>query len=186
MRFEHILQIYWTKGFFFGGKLFYFDQTMNDLITYLPGFGLKFIALMVQRFELSFFSKTKSTLLIDHQKTNHKPILQPLNIIFSQINTVNSKLEELNKLNIIRLYLIKSYRGRSHALGKPVRGQRTWSNAWNSYNVNKYLRNFISETRKQLHDSRKPEKINYKVVKKKYASKKKKHKEIKVKKLAWF
>jgi ribosomal protein S13 len=102
---------------------------MNDLITYLPGFGLKFIALMVQRFELSFFSKIKSTLLIDHQKTNHKPILQPLNIIFSQINTVNSKLEELNKLNIIRLYLIKSYRGRSHALGKPVRGQRTWSNA---------------------------------------------------------
>jgi ribosomal protein S13 len=59
----------------------------------------------------------------------HKVIVQPLNIMFSQIHTVNHRVFDLKKLNIIRLYLIKSYRGRSHALGKPVRGQRTWSNA---------------------------------------------------------
>ena len=186
LRYEHILQIYWTKGFFFGGKLFYFDQTINDLLSYLPGFGLKFLNLLKQRFELTFFQKNKATLLIDHQLNNHKPITQPLNIIFSQINTVNNKLEELNRLNIIRLYLIKSYRGRSHAIGKPVRGQRTWSNAWNSYNLNKVLRNFISETKKQLQNNSKPDKINYKVVKKKYASKQKKKKEVKKRKLIWF
>ena len=94
-------------------------------MTYLPGFGSKFVKLLSQRFELSFFQKNKETLLLDHQVNNHKPITQPLNIIFSQINTVNNRLEELNRLNIIRLYLIKSYRGRSHAIGKPVRGQRT-------------------------------------------------------------
>ena len=35
----------------------------------------------------------------------------------------------LKKLHIIRKYLIKSYSGYCHALGKPVRGQRTWSNS---------------------------------------------------------
>ena len=102
------------------------------------------------------------------------------------LNTVNNRLDDLYKLNIIRLYLIKSYRGRAHALGKPVRGQRTWSNAWNSYNVNKCLRNFISETRAQLRDKAKPEKFNFKVVKKKYASKKKHKGSVKVRKLVWF
>jgi ribosomal protein S13 len=159
---------------------------MNELIACLPGFGLKFIELLVQRFELTFFQKRKDQPLDVHQSTNYKPIMQPLNRLFSQIHTVNNKLEELHRLNIIRLYLIKSHRGRSHALGKPVRGQRTWSNAWNSYNLNKLLRNFISETRRQLQDKLKPEKINYKVVKKKYISKKKKRTEVKVKKLVWF
>ena len=125
MKYEHILQIYWTKGFFFGGKLFYFDQTLNDLMFHLPGLGKQFLQLLVNRFELTFFLKIKSTLLIDYQNTMKKPILKSLNVIFSQVNTVNNQLEDLKRLNIIRLYLIKSHRGRSHALGKPVRGQRT-------------------------------------------------------------
>jgi hypothetical protein len=186
LRFEHILQIYWTKGFFFGGKLFYFDLTLNDLFLELPGFGRKFKHLLNQRFELTYFLKSKDQLILDYQTKYHCAILQPLNVIFSQVNTVNNRLPELQNLNIIRLYLIKSYRGRAHALGKPVRGQRTWSNSWNSYNLNKNLRNFISETRNQLKKNLKPEKINYKQLKKKYASKKKKRKEIKKRKVLWF
>lgn len=116
-----------------------------------------------------------------------KPILQPLNIIFSQINSVNHKLSEIYRINIIRLYLIKSYRGRCHAIGKPVRGQRTWSNSWNSYNTNKTLRMYINETDKQLRSQLRDEKINYKVVKKKYAAVKKKTKTTtKLKKKIWF
>jgi ribosomal protein S13 len=67
--------------------------------------------------------------LEDYQNTKKLPLINPINIIYSQINSVNNQLTELTRLNIIRLYLIKSYKGRSHALGKPVRGQRTWSNA---------------------------------------------------------
>ena len=52
-------------------------------------------------------------------------IVNTLNVLFSQINSVNNSLDELNRLTIIRLYLIKSYRGKCHALGKPVKGQRT-------------------------------------------------------------
>merc|ERR1712170_292972 len=77
-------------------------------------------------------------------------IVTPMNIIFSQINSVNNQLSELKRLNTLRLFLTRSYKGKCHALGKPVRGQRTWSNAWNSYNTNKVLRTFIAETNKQL------------------------------------
>lgn len=186
MKFEHILQIYWTKGFFFGGKLFYFDISLNDMVFNLPGLNKKFLFFLNKRFELTYFLKQKDKILIDYQNLNKKVITQPLNIIFSQINTVNNNVNDIKNLNIIRLYLIKSYRGRCHAIGKPVRGQRTWSNAWNSFNTNKILRNFIGETRKQLKKSNMPEKINYKVLKKKYASTSKKTKKIKTKKILWF
>ena len=187
MKFEHILQIYWTKGFFYGGKLFYFDQSLNDLMYKTPGLGKKAKSRFVQRFELTHFLKDKSTLLVDHQATRRRVLLHPLNIIFSQVNSVNSRRADLHRLNVIRLYLIRTHRGRSHALGKPVRGQRTWSNAWNSYNLNRVLRNFISETRRLLRKNARVEKINYKMVKKKYASKKtNKNKTPKKKTVIWF
>ena len=188
MRFEHILQIYWTKGYFFGGKLFYFDQSFNELFEQTPGLGPKTKMLFKKRFELTYFlQRRKKENLMNYQTHDFRSIDRPINIIYSQINSVNNQSPELYRLAIIRLYLIKSYKGRCHALGKPVRGQRTWSNAWNAYNVNKTLRSFISETRRLLRQSAREEKINFKVVKKKYASKqKKKTKTLKKKKLVWF
>ena len=187
MRYEHILQIYWTKGFFFSGRLFYFDKSLSDLFLFLPGLGKKFYNLLISRFELTYKSTDKQTHLIDYSENASRVLIAPLNIILSQVNSVNNKVDELKRLNIIRLFLIKSYRGRSHALGKPVRGQRTWSNAWNSFNVNSTLRRFISETSAQLRSQTKAEKINYKVVKKKYATKSaSKRKNKVVKKVLWF
>ena len=188
MKFEHILQIYWTKGYFFGGKLFYFNQTFNELFENAPGLGYKSKRLFTKRFELKYFHKhNKTTDLVDYQRVYSKPLDKPINILFSQINTVNNRLPDVHRLAIIRLYLIKSYRGRCHALGKPVRGQRTWANAWNSYNTNKILRGFISETKRLIKQSARVEKINFKVVKKKYASKKKKKTSTpKKKQITWF
>lgn len=188
MKFEHILQIYWTKGYFFGGKLFYFNQTFKELFENAPGLGPRTQKLFISRFELGYATKNyKTTDLVDYQRTNHRPLDRPINIIFSQMHTVNNQINDLHKLAIIRLYLIKSYKGRCHALGKPVRGQRTWANAWNSYNTNKILRNFISETKKLIKQSSRDEKINFKVVKKKYASKKKrKNSAPKKKQILWF
>lgn len=187
MRFEHILQIYWTKGYFFGGKLFYFNQTFNDLFEQAPGLGSHSKNLFIKRFELTHFRNTnKYEDLVEYQHRTSKPMERAINILFSQINSVNNQLPEVHRLAIIRLYLIKSYRGRSHAIGKPVRGQRTWSNAWNAYNTNKILRNFISESKRLLRQNEREEKINYKVVKKKYGSQKKKKGPATKKKTMWF
>jgi len=120
------------------------------------------------RFELTFLLNKPIITLDEYQLDTSKALLMPLNVILSQISSVNAAPHQIKRYNIIRLYLIKSHRGRSHALGKPVRGQRTWSNSWNSYNINKILRLFISETVSQLKATERPEKINYKVTKKKY------------------
>lgn len=42
--------------------------------------------------------------------------------------------------NILFLDLISTYRGWRHSRGLPVRGQRTWSNAWSTYRSNLILR----------------------------------------------
>ena len=125
MRYEHVLQIYWKKGFFFAGEVFQFNQTLNELMYILSGFGRFFKKSLVNRFELTFFLYTPGMDLESYQSKTGRSMTKPLNIIFSQIHTVNTNRFELYKLQIIRLYLIKSYKGRCHALGKPVRGQRT-------------------------------------------------------------
>ena len=164
MKFEHVLQIYWTKGFFFGGQLFYFNESYYSLPTYTNGLNKNFYFKLLQRFELTRLQPNQ--LLKNYEIASFKNIINPLNIIFSQIHTVNNQMYDLNRLIIIRMYLIRSYRGRCHAIGKPVKGQRTWSNAWSSYKNNKILRSFIYETTFQLQQKKPTEKINYKIVKK--------------------
>lgn len=83
------------------------------------------------------------------------------------MGSINFQVTELNRLNVIRLFLIKTFRGKAQAFGKPSRGQRTWSNAWTAYLYNKDLRVFIGNMQRQLNKDKKEEKINYKVIKKK-------------------
>jgi ribosomal protein S13 len=54
-----------------------------------------------------------------------KETLRSINLILAQVGSINKPTVELTKLNLIRLYLIKTFRGRGHSLGKPIRGQRT-------------------------------------------------------------
>jgi ribosomal protein S13 len=63
------------------------------------------------------FEKTFMVLPLDQRKI--------FNMYLSQLTSINNNIFELLKYNLIRLYLIKTFRGRCHALGKPVRGQRT-------------------------------------------------------------
>lgn len=187
MKFEHVLQIYWTKGFFFGGNLFYTNQTLTSLLIQTPGLSIKTNKLLIQRFELTTLKKNYLTLLPQYENKTQKILLKPLNIFLSQIHTVNNTFKDLLRLVIMRMYLIKSYKGRCHAIGKPVHGQRTWSNGWNSYNTNKVLRYFIIEIKKKSNIQKTTEKINYKVITKKYSSKKKSSNNIILKKQSqWF
>lgn len=90
-----------------------------------PTLGRAFRQLTVDRFELTGLEQKRSVELPEYQQLSHRVIDLPLNIIYSQVHTVNHQHDELLRFNIIRLYLIKTYRGKCHALGKPVRGQRT-------------------------------------------------------------
>jgi len=74
-----------------------------------------------KRFELNFY-KIYNKKLFSELPLNQRKII---NMYLSQIISINSGIFELIKYEMIRLYLIKTFRGRCFALGKPSRGQRT-------------------------------------------------------------
>lgn len=169
---------------FFGGMLFYTNKTFYNIFECTPGLGFKNKTLLTDRLELNNTISVNTSLVSDFSHLYKKNLIGLLNNYYSQINSVNNQIFDLVRLNILRLYLIKSYKGRCHAIGKPVKGQRTWSNGWSSYKNNLILRKFISEMKFKISKNVKIEKINYKVTKKKYGVKKK-YKNIKKKKTLW-
>ena len=144
-----------------------FSINWVQLGTLVKGIGLSTKLQILKRFELtSFYYNQRATFL-----ETSKEVKKSINRIFSQMSSLNFQVTEINRLNVIRLFLIKSFRGKAQALGKPSRGQRTWSNAWTAYLVNRDLRKFIAEVQKQLNKDKKEEKINYKLLKKKTLNK---------------
>ena len=166
--------------------MFYTNKTFYEVFNYTVGLGKYFKRLVSFRLELSDSVDTNVTDVSFFKKKYKREIIGFLNRFYSQVASVNDILPTLQRLNIIRLYLIKSYKGKCHALGKPVNGQRTWSNAWSSYKINKILRKFISESKMKILKDKRPEKINYRLTKKKYGSNKQKQKKYEEKKRIWF
>ena len=163
MKFEQILRIYWTKSYLYGGLKIPFDVHWRRFGQHVKGIGFFTKYHIIKRFELhNLYYNPKATLglMIDEERLS-------LNRLFSKMGSIYFQLTEINRLNIIRLFLIKSFRGKAQAFGKPSHGQRTWSNAWTAYLYNKELRTYISEIQKQLNKDKKEEKINYKLLKKK-------------------
>jgi ribosomal protein S13 len=107
------------KGFLYGSRVRSFDTSLKDLFDDCPGLADKSKKLFIKRFELNLFKKNKS--LASFHLDNRKII----NMYLSQITSINNSIGELVRYNLIRLYLIKTHRGRAQALGKPSRGQRT-------------------------------------------------------------
>jgi len=163
MKFEQLLKIYWSRGFLYGGKAESFNLTLNEFFENKPGLSTKSQQLFIKRFELIHFKKKKNTTFLKLNLDRRKII----NMYLSQIISINNSIFELIKYNLIRLYLIKTFRGKCQALGKPSRGQRTWSNAWNAHKCNIILKNFVNEVKKFNVIEKKTESLNRKWVKKK-------------------
>ena len=146
----------------------------------LYGLNSKFKNLIIKRLELTTFSffYASKIFFVEYLSLTSKKAVKTLNILFSQVNNVNLTVHDLHKLNVLRKYLIKSYQGYCHFLGKPVRGQRTWSNAWNAFKCNNTLRGFINKIKylQSVSSKNTHNKIDYRSVKKKYTLKPKQNK----------
>lgn len=71
--------------------------------------------------------------------------------ILNQFIPQNKSVKDRLLLNIFFLDLIISYRGWRHSKGLPVRGQRTWTNAWTTYKNNLILREYKIIVAKRLY-----------------------------------
>lgn len=165
MKFEQLLQVYWSKGFYYAGRMRTFDFTINELFEELKGLNNYSKRLFTKRFEfgpLRFFPN-KNFNLIKLPSEKRKII----NMYLSQMSSVSHEITVLLRYNAIRLYLIKSFRGRAQALGKPSRGQRSWSNASTAKKTSSLLKIFINDIKKNYLKKKTPESKNKKIIKKK-------------------
>jgi ribosomal protein S13 len=159
MKFEHLLQIYWARGFLYGSTIKSFDLSLNSLFKDCSGVAKTSQYIFVRRFECNYLNTNTQKNFLHIPENN----LKAMNTYFSRIISINHPLEEILRYTLIRLYLIKSFRGRCQAIGKPARGQRTWSNAANAFNCNNILRDFLTEVRKlkEKENAKMPTVINY-------------------------
>lgn len=183
MKFEQLLQVYWSKGFYYAGRMRSFNATIDQLFGELNGLQFYSKFLFIKRFEFGYFkhklNPNLNTLDIDERRV--------INMYLSQMSSVNHEIETLLRYNLIRLFLIKTFRGKAQALGKPSRGQRTWSNAQTSSKIVSPLKTFVSEMRKTYFKKKKVESKNKKILKKKIKiSHKYKINQEKIKNNLWF
>ena len=167
MKFEQVLHLYWTNHFLFNGRINNFNVTLYNLFKNVGGLQKTTKYAFIFRFELTTFLQNSKKPLNVYPRA----ILRAINILLSQLSTVNNQITEITKLSIVRLYLLKTFRGRAQAIGKPSHGQRTWSNAWSAYNSNRILRDFISTMQKILKKNYKEEKVDYRRLARKYKKK---------------
>lgn len=150
----------------------------------MPGVAERFKLSFYKRFELNSHINEKRQLL-EVPDGDFKKIY---NMYMAQNFSINNDVFELMRYNLIRIFLIKSFRGRCSALGKPNHGQRTHSNSSTNKNLNQTIRFFLQQVRKNNVIQKKPETLNRKYLKKKSKIKAPKIKIvfIKKKKNIWF
>jgi len=121
------------NNFVYNSKLFFEDVTVNSFIK--NNFGLKnfFILNLQKRLEKKYF------LQINDLDNFEKEIFY---LYIFKIIPNNSDIFKKKLFNIMILDSLTTYKGWRHFKSLPVRGQRTWTNAWSSSRSNELLRNF--------------------------------------------
>lgn len=122
------------------------DDTSNiyDFTSNFYGSKNNFKNLIIKRLEI-YENKN----FLDFTNLNMDNFLYICHYIYLGKN--NLKDFDLN--NIYLIHFLMTYRGWRHVKGLPVRGQRTWTNAWSVYRNNTILRNYRKEEAKAYYIS---------------------------------
>jgi ribosomal protein S13 len=162
MRFEHLLHVYWLKGFLYGGDVVPFEVPLKKLFSEFDGIADHAFRNLIQKLELSTQLKTRPLCSnLPESKT------RSINVYLARIASVNDPFTSFAQAANVRYYLVKAYRGRCQAIGKPARGQRTWSNANNAFKLTNSIRAYISKFKKSHVKVEYIKKINYKITQQK-------------------
>jgi ribosomal protein S13 len=105
----------------YGGKVKSFNTNLNLFFDETPGLATRSKNKFIARFECQNFTYDNELLFTKFSIEQRKIF----NMYFSELTNINNNVFEIIKYTMIRIYLIKTFRGRCYALGKPARGQRT-------------------------------------------------------------
>lgn len=142
------------KDFFFLNG-FSFNKGTDFFLTKnkIYGWGDYTFNLVYTRFE-KFFNKNNN--IISFKETEWNKFKSILYSFFPKTREIKNKYI----INIFLLDFLHTYRGLRHSRGLPVRGQRTWTNAWSTYRSNMTLRSFKLELAKRIYGNLASNSIN--------------------------
>ncbi len=128
------------------GYLFYSSYSISDFFFKHSCFGFS------KKLYTIIFSRLETRLELKSKDLKTSKLISVYKLLLSVVPE-NKSLKKKMVFNIFMLDLISSYRGLRHSFGLPVRGQRTWTNAWSSYRSNLILRQFKIKLSKRLYTS---------------------------------
>lgn len=128
------------------GSVFYSSYSVFEFLFKYSnyGFSKNLFKIINSRVESREQSKIKN------KKTSK---VMSVYILLLSVVPNNKEIKKKMIFNIFLLDLINSYRGLRHSFGLPVRGQRTWTNAWSAFRSNLVLRQFKIKISKRLYSS---------------------------------
>ena len=128
------------------GVLFYSSFSLKEFFFKYSSFGFskKLYNIFLSRLESRFEKKIK--------EMGTSKLILVYNMLISTV-PLNKNLKKKMTFNIFMLDLINTYKGLRHSFGLPVRGQRTWTNAWSTYKSILTLRQFKIKLSKRLYTS---------------------------------
>jgi len=143
--------IFLRQNYVFNNKIIDVEETL--FFNIINSYGLKFKALKLieERIENS-----SDVILLDFNKNEWEHFVD---LIYT-IVPYKTDIFRRKSFNIFMADVITIYRGWRHFKGLPVRGQRTWSNAWSAYKANWTLRNFKLNNAKKFYGNIPEKEIN--------------------------
>lgn len=131
-------------GFYFNNKFILYKYfSWKKIISMFYGISKYRFLFYFKRFEYQMGdNKYKIT---NNLKNKYLLFYKLINLYMIQLFPIYYNFSSLRNLYIIRKWVIGSYEGLCHKKGKPVHGQRTWSNASTAKNNNTYLRSYLKE-----------------------------------------
>lgn len=135
-----------SNGIYLNSTLISYKKlTITQIIKRFYGLNVYYIVSFLQKIEFQYCRNSRN--FLNNRYLDLVIYLKLLNIEVLKRLPPFSSVKDLQNLNILKKYLNLSYQGYCHILGKPVRGQRTWSNANTSKNTNSFLRKYCQKRR---------------------------------------
>lgn len=120
-------------NYVFNNKIIDSEESIYSNVVFNFGLKNKFVIYIENRTEIN-----SNKIIKNLNKNEWESYIESIyNVVPFKLNIYKRKI-----MNIYVLDMITTYRGWRHYRGLPVRGQRTWTNAWSSYKSNWLLRNY--------------------------------------------
>lgn len=150
IKFERLLDLYWTYFFLYGGRTYSFTTPLLPLLWQLTGISKFSFSLIINRLEWNDQFTLKNILMEKEELRfrTHPNIFQFLNRLFGSLHSINHSPISFYKLPMLRKYLIRTFRGRRFVMRKPSHGQRTRSNGKTAKKLHRSLDYIILQFRR--------------------------------------